>query len=244
MRVPRIYVDAALTVGSRVTLDERATAHLSKVLRLRPPAPLLLFNGRGGEYPAVLEAAGKQTLVARVEQHVAVERESGLQLTLAQCVAKGEKMDYTIQKAVELGVQSIIPVESARTVVQLSGERLQRRSEHWQSIIVHACEQCGRNRLPTLAPLQAFNDLLAMPERGPVLILSHRASQGLRQLPVPAGAVTLLVGPEGGWSEAELDIAADYDCRPLALGPRIMRTETAAVAAISAMQALWGDLGA
>ncbi len=243
MRIPRIYIDTPLAVDTVVTLDAPAANHVVKVLRLRPDDPLVLFNGSGGEYRAQLSAATKREVTARIAEHVARESESPLALTLAQSVSKGEKMDYTIQKAVELGVQRIVPVVSERTVVHLTEERLQRRLDHWRAVMIHACEQCGRNTLPELAPLVALSDFIATSGPGLCLVLYHRSATGLHALQHHGQAVTLLVGPEGGWSEAEVLQVQRHDFHPVVFGPRVMRTETAAVAAISAIQTLWGDMG-
>lgn len=243
MRIPRIYVAAPLSPGADLALDERAANHVVKVLRMRAEAPLILFNGAGGEYRAVLLACAKHQVLVRVIEHLPREVESPLALTLAQSVCKGEKMDYTLQKAVELGVRRIAPVVSERTVVNLSGDRLQKRQAHWTGVIRHACEQCGRNTLPELMPLVSFSDFVATSATGLCLLLYHRSDTGLRQLQCQDAAITLLVGPEGGWSESELELAQRHQFHPVVFGPRVMRTETAAVAAISAIQCLWGDLG-
>ncbi len=237
MRIPRIFLPVPLAAGALVTLDGTAANHLTRVLRLKPGAELVLFNGEGGEYPAVLEAAA----TARLGALRAVECESPLAITLVQGISRAERMDFTIQKAVELGVTHIVPVFAARSVVELRGERLQRRIQHWQGVIVGACEQCGRNRVPAL---DAAVDLSEWLRRAPApslrLVLNHRATASLHTLPRPT-ALTLLIGPEGGLEESELSQAERAGFIGMRLGPRVLRTETAAVAALAALQTLWGD---
>jgi len=226
-----------------VTLSDSAAHHLLRVLRLQPGAPLILFDGGGEQYHAVLAEAGRKqasaTLSAAAEG-VAVE--SPLAVTLAQGVSKGERMDYAIQKAVELGVTRIVPVLCERTVVNLKGERGEKKLAHWRGVIVGAAEQCGRSRLPELAAAVRLEAWLATPPTGSGLVLDPSATQGLTGLE-RADAATLLIGPEGGLSEAEIANALRAGYAGIRLGPRVLRTETAAVAALSALQVLWGDLG-
>lgn len=235
----RLHVPQPLREGQLVELPPQAVRHVLQVLRLGVGAPLTLFNGEGGEYPAELVSVDRRKAVARIGVRRDIERESPLDLRLAQCVSKGERMDYTIQKAVELGVRGIMPLISARTVVQLDARRWARRSEHWRSVIAAACEQCGRNRLPECG---AATELAPWLHRGSGLrlVLDPVSGAPLASLPVPS-AVTLLVGPEGGLSAEELALARRSGCTPVRLGPRVLRTETAGVAALAAMQALWGD---
>lgn len=242
MRIPRLYVPLALSSGKVVELPEQAAAHCQRVLRLREGAALILFDGAGGEYQAQLVEAGKRGVRVQVGAHEAREAESPLRITLGQGVSRGERMDYTLQKSVELGVARIAPLETARSVVNLQGERRERRQQHWQGVVSAACEQCGRNRLPGLDDLAPLAAWLGGTHQGLRLVLHHRGAQRLSQLPPPQ-ALTLLIGPEGGLEEAELAQARQAGFIPLCLGPRILRTETAAVAALSAIQALWGDLG-
>lgn len=238
----RLYLPDALAVGATVTLPESAARHAVQVLRLREGANVTLFDGRGGEYAARLTTVAKREVTATVVDHHPVERESSLTLTLAQCVSKGDRMDYTVQKAVELGVTHIVPLTSERTVVRLDAERWARRHDHWQGVIAGACEQSGRNRLPLLAPVQTLDAWLST-ANGLRLVLDPAAGGALRQRAAPSSGVSLLVGPEGGLSDIELTAARAAGCEPLALGPRVLRTETAGVAALAAIQALWGDLG-
>ena len=242
MRIPRIYLPLPLTVGATVRLDDNAFNHAVRVLRLKSGAALILFNGAGGAFSATLADVGKREAWAQVLEFLPGEAESPLRMLLAQGVSRGDKMDYTLQKAVELGVAAIQPLFTERGGVDLNGERLQRKIEHWRGIVIGACEQCGRNRLPELREPLALRDWLAQPaEPGLRLLLDPATKQGLRGLEPPAGPVTLLIGPEGGLSPAEIVQAGLAGCHGVRLGPRILRTETAGLAALAAMQALWGD---
>ncbi len=242
MRIPRIYLPLPLTVGATVRLDDNAFNHAVRVLRLKPGAALILFNGAGGAFSATLADVGKREAWAQVTKFMPGEVESPLQVLLAQSVSRGDKMDYTLQKAVELGVAAIQPLFTERGGVDLNGERLQRKIEHWRGIVIGACEQCGRNRLPELRePLTLHHWLAQSVESGLRLLLDPAAERGLRGLEPPAGPVTLLIGPEGGLSRVEIAQAVLAGFNGVRLGPRILRTETAGLAALAAMQALWGD---
>lgn len=245
MRVPRIYLPIPLATGLTVMLDDRAFSHAVRVLRLSANARLALFNGQGGAFAAMLTEVGKRQAQARVMEALPDEAESPLPITLAQGVSRGEKMDYTIQKAVELGVAIIQPLFTERSGVDLTGERLVRKIQHWQGIVIGACEQCGRNRLPELRePLTLIDRLTQLTkEPEPGLLLDPLAELGLRGLIPPSGPITLLIGSEGGLSPAELAKAHEAGFVSIRLGPRILRTETAGVAALAAIQALWGDCG-
>lgn len=236
----RLYLPQPLVEGQTVELPPATARHAVQVLRLAAGAMLTVFNGEGGEYDAVLERAERRAAIARVGAWYAIERESPLALTLAQCVSKGERMDYTIQKAVELGVQCLVPLLSERSVVKLDAGRWEKKQAHWQGVIVAACEQCGRNHLPRLAPVTRLTDWLGS-SAGLRLVLAPGAAEPLHTLPSPSSA-TLLAGPEGGLSDAEIGLAGEHGCRVIRLGPRVLRTETAGVAAVAVMQALWGDL--
>lgn len=244
MRIPRIHVAGPLCAGSPVRLDDNASNHVVRVLRLTPGATLLLFDGHGGQWRARLTDIDKRGASALVEAYDDIERESPLAVVLAQGIARGERMDFALQKAVELGVQAIRPVFTARSNVQLDGERLDKRLGHWRGVISAACEQCGRNRLPALAAPVRIEALLAEAAGdGLRLMLDPLAVHGLRRIAAPAGPVTLLVGPEGGLTDAERTAAAAAGWQGVHLGPRVLRTETAGIAALAAMAALWGDLG-
>jgi 16S rRNA (uracil1498-N3)-methyltransferase len=245
MADPRIHLsEAALAAGITLRLPDAAFRHLIQVLRLRAGERFVIFDGRGGEYAATLSDVGKREALAHIISFSDVDRESPLDLTLAQCVAKGERMDYTLQKAVELGVTRVVPLLSTRSVVKLDAERWDKKLEHWRGVIVAACEQSGRTRVPALAPvvtLTAWLDNRSADGLG--LTLDPLAPQTLRDLSAPAGPLTLLVGPEGGLDEAELRCARAAGFIGVRMGPRILRTETAGVAALAALQAIWGDWG-
>lgn len=245
MREIRIYVDLPLVAASEIALPPTPARHVARVLRLKPGQPLMLFNGRGGQYDATITTIRGREVRVEVGDHEAVERESPLAITLVQAVSRGRQMDYTLQKAVELGVNRIVPVLSEHGQVRLDDKRAETRHEHWRGIIVAACEQCGRNRLPELAMPLMFADWLAVSASEPELrlLLDPVSQQSLRELAMPAGGVVILSGPEGGFSPAERDQALAAGCIGVGLGPRILRTETAAPAAVMACQALWGDIG-
>lgn len=243
MRIPRIYTSQPLNPGQTISLEGSAANHVARVLRLKPGAVLTLFNGQGGEYPATLSETGKRSIEVRVQAHEARETESPLEITLAQGISRGERMDYAIQKAVELGVSHIVPVITERTQVTLKGERLEKKLGHWQGIAISACEQCGRNRVPEVASPVTLANWLPSRVNGLSLVLDPLAVQGLPGLDRPDVPVNLLIGPEGGLTDAEIAQAGAAGFTGVRLGPRILRTETAAMATLSAIQLLWGDLG-
>jgi len=244
MRIPRIYLDHALHTGSTVPLPEQAAEHVARVLRLEVGDRAILFNGNGHDYDAELIAVTKRAVTATVTGVRAVSRESTLPLTLVQGIARGDKMDWIIQKATELGVTCIVPVVTERTEVKLGEERAERRMAHWHNVIVSACEQSGRNVLPQLEAPQKLHLWLAQlgDRAGKRLALLPEGDATLGTLVVPADGALLAVGPEGGFSEH--DEAALYQAgfAGLRLGPRILRTETAGLAALAALQARAGDL--
>ncbi|MGB7535175.1 MAG: 16S rRNA (uracil(1498)-N(3))-methyltransferase [Azonexus sp.] len=241
MNQPRFYCREALSPGAHIDLPEPVARHAVRVLRLPPGAAVVLFDGRGGEYDARIERIERDRVVAALGAWRDVERESGLAVTLIQAVQAGEKMDYTVQKAVELGVSHIVPVDSRRSVTRLSGERAARRVAHWQGVAAAACEQCGSNQVPQLAPLERLENWLARPASGPLrLILAPDAEQALVDLP-PVTDVQMLIGAEGGLDPQEIVAAQQVGFKAVRMGPRILRTETAGLAALAAMQALWGD---
>jgi len=241
MSQPRFYCREALAPGAYIDLPEPVARHAVRVLRLPPGAPVVLFDGRAGEYEARIERIEKDRVVAALGAWRDVERESGLAVTLIQAVQSGEKMDYTVQKAVELGVSLIVPVDSRRSVTRLAGERAGRRVAHWQGVAAAACEQCGRNQVPQVAPVEKLENWLARPPGVALrLMLAPDAEQSLVDLPSPK-SVELLIGAEGGLDPQEIVAARQVGFRPVRMGPRIMRTETAGLAALAAMQALWGD---
>lgn len=241
MRVTRIHVEIPLVRGTEIELPPGAAHHVVVVLRLREDAVLELFDGSGGSHRGRITAVGRRTARVSLESFDAGEREAPLPVTLVQGISRGERMDYTLQKAVELGVAHIVPVLTARSNVRLDESRAERRVEHWRRVVIGACEQSGRNRVPGVAAPVSLPECLARPPAGAGLVLDPDATRGLAQLPVPA-ALTLLGGPEGGLDAAEVKLALACGWQAVRLGPRVLRTETAAVAALAACQALWGDL--
>jgi 16S rRNA (uracil1498-N3)-methyltransferase len=246
VRIPRLYVDQPLASGADCALDRRALDHAVKVLRLRAGDPLCLFNGQGGEFAAVLTRGAAGGLLAQVGEFSPDRRESPLSVRLVQGISRGERMDYTLQKAVELGVTDIVPVVTERTVLRLAGERAERRLAHWRGVVLAACEQSGRTRVPAVAEPCSLSDYLTgyRAAAGVGLLLDWTASDALTDLGALAGPVSVLIGPEGGLAAAERQAAQAAGYRPVRMGPRILRTETAAVVALAVLQALAGDLGA
>jgi len=242
MRVVRHFVDLPLAEGMALDLPEAAVAHLVRVLRLGAGDRVRLFNGDGHDYEAELESTGKREARARVLSRVLVASESPLAITLAQGIARGEKMDLILQKATELGVTRIAPVVTERTEVRLDAERADKRAAHWRGVLASACEQSGRARLPELLPPQSLGNFLAKEGSARRLVLDPGAGSSLAQLQLaPGESLCLLVGPEGGLSERDLAAARAAGFSGLQLGPRILRTETAALAAIAGLNALYGD---
>lgn len=243
MRTIRIHLDLPLAAGAEVALPAQAGEHVARVLRLAAGDPLTLFNGDGADYAATILAIGKREVRVRVLDRQAVARESPLRLTLAQGVARGEKMDLIVQKATELGVARIVPLLTERSEVKLDAARAEKRLAHWRAVVASACEQSGRARLPEIVPalpLAAWLDTLA--DDGALrLALLPEASRSSRELRFAAAGGLLVVGPEGGLGERDTGAltAAGFD--GLRLGPRILRTETAGLAALAALQALHGD---
>ncbi|RPJ45903.1 MAG: 16S rRNA (uracil(1498)-N(3))-methyltransferase [Betaproteobacteria bacterium] len=239
----RIYFPDAIPDHGVCDLPTAKAHHVAHVLRLAPGDPVVLFDGRGTVYDAQVIHCARGAVRVRVGAGRREDRESPLQVILAQAVSSGERMDYTIQKAVELGVMVVQPLLSERCVVRLAGERAAKRVAHWQAVVAAACEQCGRNQVPAVHSLLPLTDWLQQPAAagGLRILLAPGAATGLRQLERPAGSVTVLAGPEGGLTGAEAADAARAGFLPLRLGPRVLRTETAAVALLAAMQTLWGD---
>lgn len=237
---PRLYCESGLSPGAMVELPERAARHVA-ALRLREGDALTLFSGDGFEWRATLASVGRRGVVAALRERREANRESPLPVTLAQGVCAADRMDLVLQKATELGVAAIRPVVTARSVVRLSPERQERRGAHWQNVVVAACEQCGRNVVPPVGTLTALRDYLAEPRApGTRILLSPAGAATLRTLDIRA-PVTLLIGPEGGLADEERELAALAGFEPVRFGPRILRTETAPLAAMAALQALHGD---
>ncbi len=243
MGSPRFFCDEVRLVPGELRLPEDVAHHAVRVLRLAAGDELVLFDGQGNQAEGRLIRLG-QAWGADISGVRAVSRESPLRVVLVQALAAADKMDWVIQKAVELGVSAIQPVSAERSVIRLSGERAAKRATHWQQVAVAACEQCGRNTVPMLFPISSLADYLSQPATAVKrFVLDPVGGVGVRSLPRPEGElfVHLLIGPEGGWSERELTLCRSAQSTGLTLGPRVLRTETAGLAVIAAMQALWGD---
>jgi 16S rRNA (uracil1498-N3)-methyltransferase len=244
MRLIRVHVDAALSQGARVRIEASAAAHVTRVLRLGVGDAVTLFNGDGADYPARISGVGRGTIDAEVTGCSAARAESPLAVTLVQGIARTERMDLVLQKATELGVAAILPVATARSVVKLDRDNRERKLAHWRGIAIAACEQCGRARVPAVAEPRTFDSWIAEPPGGGArLLLSPDAEAPLFAAARGATAVELLVGPEGGLDAGEREAALAAGYRACRLGPRILRSETAAIAALAVLQAVAGDLG-
>lgn len=241
MRIPRVHVDASLEPGASLRLPDAQGHYVARVLRLRAGSPLVLFNGDGSDYAAEITTAGKPGVDVRVDARLPAVLPSRLAVTLVQALSRGERMDYTLQKATELGVAAILPLDTARSEVKLEPARIDKRIAHWRSVIVAACEQCGRAELPRLAEPLSLRDWVARPAAGARLVLDPGGEGSLAALD-PLESVELLVGPEGGWDPSEIGLLGRSGVRAVRLGPRVLRTETAGPAAIAVLQALFGDL--
>jgi 16S rRNA (uracil1498-N3)-methyltransferase len=240
MRTTRFYLPQPLSPDARVELSPEASHHAFTVLRLKKGAPLTVFNGEGGEYAATIVDASKKSVVIQTSTFNPVDNESPLLTHLAIGISKGERFDLVLQKATELGVSNITPLFTERTEVRLNQERQEKKQQHWQNIIIHACEQSQRNRLPKLHPPMDISALVDNEKSEQKFILHHHSQQALDKN-IKLKSVCLLVGPEGGFSDEEFQRAVKQGFAPLALGPRVLRTETAPLAGLSAMQLLWGD---
>jgi 16S rRNA (uracil1498-N3)-methyltransferase len=241
--MPRFYCPQPLVVGDTIALPD-PVAHHAWVVRLQPGAELTLFNGDGGEYLAQLAGVEKKSASARILAFVERDRELPYEITLAQALPEAAKMDWIIEKAVEMGVAAIQPLAAQRCVVRLVGERAEKRQAHWQAVIVAASEQSGRNRLTRLAALDNVGAWIGQHDLHKRILLTPRASLPLPDWArhQPPQAVTLLVGPEGGYTEQEEDLAIARGAIALSVGPRVLRTETAGIAAVAALGALWGGM--
>ncbi|MGB7816187.1 MAG: 16S rRNA (uracil(1498)-N(3))-methyltransferase [Methylotenera sp.] len=239
----RFYSPEKLSLGASIKLSDNAASHATRVLRLNVGDVINLFNGDGSDYACELILVKKNEVLAKVKSSVAINNESPLNITLLQGISSGDRMDYTIQKAVELGVKQIQPIATERSVVKLSAERAEKRLEHWQNVVISACEQCGRATIPIVsAPKPLANWLAANPQATSTrILLNPTSSKRLAELAKPTGEIQLLIGAEGGLSNAEIDTAISHGFQSVILGPRILRTETAALAAVSVMHTLWGD---
>jgi 16S rRNA (uracil1498-N3)-methyltransferase len=242
MRIPRIYLPSQLKIGQSVELTEHAFQHVIKVLRLKQDAKLILFDGQGIEVFATVETINKKNASVTITESVAVNTESSLSIHLGLGISKGERMDYAIQKAVELGVSEITPLLTEHCVVNIDGKRMQKRLHHWQGIIISACEQSGRNILPllhTTTTLEKWTKTI----NETCIVFDPLATTTLKKITPENNNINLVIGPEGGLSTKEiLELEKKENFHKVKFGPRILRTETAAVSAITAIQVLWGDL--
>jgi 16S rRNA (uracil1498-N3)-methyltransferase len=243
VRLTRVFVETSLSAGSTVALEGTAAHHVMRVLRLREGDVLTLFDGRGGEYGARITGFRKDSVSVEVREHRDVERESALDITLAQGISRGERMDLVMQKATELGVTRIVPVITERTVVKLDERQAERKWEHWRAIVISACEQSGRNRVPEVTLPVPYYEAISktIPTSVTRVLLSPTGTLRVRDLGAPKQAA-LLIGPEGGLSENEHEAAVSAGFQQVRMGPRILRTETAALAALAALQHDFGDI--
>ncbi|MBW4012601.1 16S rRNA (uracil(1498)-N(3))-methyltransferase [Neisseria meningitidis] len=239
--MPRFYLPENLSVGQTVALPGNIVRHLN-VLRVRPNENITLFDGKGKAHAAQLTVLEKRRAEAGILHEDTTDNESPLNITLIQSISSGDRMDFTLQKSVELGVTAIQPVISERCIVRLDGERAAKRLARWQEIVISACEQSGRNTVPPVLPIIGYREALdKMPSESTKLIMSINRARKLGDIRHPSGAIVFMVGPEGGWTEQEEQQAFDAGFQAVTLGKRILRTETAALAALAAMQTLWGD---
>ncbi|MDO8960235.1 MAG: 16S rRNA (uracil(1498)-N(3))-methyltransferase [Rhodocyclaceae bacterium] len=243
--IPRFHCPpshCALAPGAQIDLPEQAAHHALKVLRLKAGDTVILFDGRGGEWRAEIVGAGKMAR-AVLREFNDRESESPLDITLVQGLPSGDKMDWVVEKCVELGVTAIQPIAAKRSVIRLSAERMERRVAHWNAIAAAACEQCGRNRVPVVTPILDLPRYLAQTREQNTLrlLLAPGSGSTLAALPKPSAPLVVMIGPEGGWEEGEMLAAQAAGAAPIRLGPRILRTETAGAAVLAAMQAIWGD---
>ncbi|WHP80569.1 16S rRNA (uracil(1498)-N(3))-methyltransferase [Edwardsiella anguillarum] len=243
MRIPRIYHPQPLSIPGEVSLCDDAANHVGRVLRMGPGQALQLFDGSNRVFDAEIISADKKSVRVRLTHAQEEDRESPLHLHLGQVMSRGEKMEFTIQKSIELGVSVITPLISERCGVRLDAERMAKKQQQWQKIAIAACEQCGRNRIPQIRPAMDLEAWCAEEDACLRLNLHPRASASINTLPQPLTRVRLLIGPEGGLSAAEIAMTADYHFTDILLGPRVLRTETTALTAITALQVRFGDLG-
>jgi 16S rRNA (uracil1498-N3)-methyltransferase len=240
MAIPRIHCDLTLGPGAQFALAPEAAQHVAKSLRLKAGDAITVFDGRGGEYDATLQRIDKDRVDVKVGAWREAGREAALAVGLVQGLPEADKMDWIIQKATELGVAWIQPIICERSVVRLVGERAARREAHWRRVAIAAAEQCGRTRVPDVRPTLAFMTWIAAPSDVPRWLLAREAAPLAAHAAAPS-PLELVVGPEGGLAEREMDLALGRGCEPVSLGPRVLRTETAPLAALAAIHALWGD---
>lgn len=241
--IPRFHVPLPLAPGAQIDLPDDAAHHAMRVLRMQPGDPLVLFDGRGGEWRAELLGKAGGTVRAALKEFIDRDCESPLDITLVQALPASDKMDWVVEKCVELGVTAIQPVAAKRSVLKLSGERLTKRVMHWNHIASAACAQCGRNRVPTVAPVLDLPQYLSIAQglEARRLLLAPHTGGALREQEKPTVPLIVMVGPEGGWDEGEMQAAQAAGFQALRLGTRVLRTETAGAAVVAALQAVWGD---
>lgn len=243
MSVSRIYQNAPLAVGQSYSLDEDGAAHIGRVLRMQAGEQIGLFNGDGHDYLAEITQSSKKNVTVSILSSTENNSESPLDIHLGQVISRGDRMDFTIQKSVELGVTTITPLFSERCGVKLSGERLDKKIQQWQKIVISACEQSGRSFVPQVRPAMDLQAWCSEQTSATKLNLHPRAKFGINGLSLTNNKVRLLIGPEGGLSSQEIDMTQDFDFTEILLGPRVLRTETAALTTISALQLKFGDIG-
>lgn len=242
MRVPHIYQASSITLNTPVSLDDDAAGHVGRVLRMKVGENVSLFNGEGGEYLSEIIEVTKKKVVVNPYEFKDFDVESPLKIHLGQCVSRGDKMDFTIQKSVELGITEITPIFSQRCGVKLSGERLDKKHQQWQKIAIAAAEQSGRNIVPVIHPPIDLTNWLAQPTNAIQLTLHPRAEHSIKTITVPDDGIRFLVGPEGGFTDEEIMQTKEHEFVDIRLGPRVLRTETAALTVLSALQLQFGDL--
>lgn len=243
MRVNRIYCEGPLKADAELKLPSAGAYHVARVLRMREGAPLRVFDGTGSEFQAEIIRVEGDAVSVRLSNQAQATPESPLRITLVQGISRSERMDWTLQKAAELGVAAIAPVLTARSVVRLDGKQVEKKQAHWRGIVIGACEQCGRARVPTVGPAMSLRDYFTNVRKdGMRLVLSPSAPGSLAGIASLPSKIDLLIGPEGGLEDDELGAAQKAGFTPVRLGPRVLRTETAAVVALTVLQALWGDL--
>lgn len=243
MRIPRIYHPTPISQLGTIALSDDAAGHIGRVLRMQVGQEVLLFDGSGAEFPATISEVTKKGVSVEVTERVESSCESPLNLHLGQVISRGDKMEFTIQKSVELGVNTITPLISERCGVKLDAKRFEKKLEQWQKIAISACEQCGRNTVPVIRPIMQLEAWCAEQSDALKLNLHPRAKYSINTLPQPVTKVRLLIGPEGGLSAQEIRMTEEYQFEETLLGPRVLRTETAALTAITALQVRFGDLG-
>ncbi len=242
MRIPRYYIDQALACDQIISLPEALHRHAVQVLRGKVGDPLILFNGRGGEYHAHFTEVSKRSSSVAISHFDNVDRESSLDISLVLALIKSDKFDFAIQKAVEMGVTAIQPVVAARSVLNLKASRLEKKIQHWQGIIHSACEQSGRTRIPELFAVEPLHDYLTTHDGRMKITMLPEANKTLTELTVPEQPIALLVGPEGGFRDDEVALIQQQAIQTVSFGPRILRAETAVIAGLAACQSHWGDV--